>query len=85
MMNNKIEYLPLDEKTFDRLPNVFKEIIKWDSKKPENPLASENVVSIHDAREYMNTFKDWVFNKNNLIAGAERFISKQRSGNPGAA
>lgn len=69
-------YPKLDEKSWNRLPQIFKDIIQWDEKDPRQV----KVVAMADSETYLESVSDWKYNRNNLSEGARRFITKQRGG-----
>lgn len=72
-----MKFPALDEKTWNRLPVVFREIIEWDEKMPQ---LDGDVIQFADIPAYLEKLKDWKYNRNNLSEGARRFIAKQRGG-----
>lgn len=69
-------YPKLTDKEMEHLPEVFKEIIAWDEKDPRQ----QKVVSLEERDEYLARVEDWKHNRNNLTAGAQNFVKKQRGG-----
>jgi hypothetical protein len=67
-------YPSLNQKAWDRLPTIFKEIIEWDR---INPLLKKIVdFRIKDSDEYVG----WKASRDSMRIGAENFITKQKGG-----
>lgn len=66
----------LSEEEFEKLPQVFKEIIKWDEKDPRQ----NKVIPLEHANAYLDEVRDWKFNRNNLSDGARNVLQNQRGG-----
>jgi len=71
-----MKFPKMDDKSFDKLPVVFREIIKYDELDPRQ----EKIVKLVEYNEYMTNVQDWKYNRNNLSEGARRFVAKQRGG-----
>lgn len=74
-------YPKLSEQEFENLPYAFKEMIRYDERKPIVP----DVVPIGDIPAYVERLKDWNENKNNIRIGCQNVVKKQRGSGGSAA
>lgn len=77
-----INYPKLDQRTFDYLPEPFKESIRHDERKPVNPwINNDKVVTIDQLKAYQKERNEWIDMRHRINQGCEMVINEMKKGN----
>lgn len=75
------QYPKLDQKTFDYLPEPFKQAIIADGRRPVNPYGNvDKVITVDQMKEYKHNRDKWLDERSRISQGCENVISEMKKG-----